>query len=99
MAVELEQPADGRVRLVGELSLATVPGLWPRLRELCNGRTELAVDLGGISRTDSGALVLLLELIGWGRRQGCAVRLQGQPESLRALARLSGVEGLLAGGE
>ncbi len=96
MDCTLEQGEGGRVRLQGELSLRTVPALWPRLKALCAEQQAPVIDLSGVGRTDSGALVLLLELIGWCNGRGCGLRLEGIPAALLSIARLSNVDGLLA---
>ena len=88
------QVEDGRVIVEGELSFATVPALatppWPQ------GDAPVTVDLGGVRRADSAGLALLLEWARAARRQGRPIRFVHTPEQLKSLARVTGVNTILA---
>ncbi len=95
-AGRLAAGADGRWRLAGALTLATVGGLWgegvERLAGL-GGRLEL--DLGGVERSDSAGLALLVAWMGEARRRGIELEVRNLPGQMRAIAAASGLEGLL----
>jgi len=96
--IELEQAhADGggTCRLTGELVFATVPELAPRLPELFTGGGHLTVDLAGVSRADSAALVLLLEMRRLAGEGGAALSLCNVPVSLRNIIAMSELDPLL----
>lgn len=58
-------------------------------------RGDATLDLAGIAEADSAGLAVLLALAGDARRRGGALRIVRAPESLRALAQLAEVDGLL----
>ncbi len=78
--------ADGsaRVRVEGALD-RTAPGrVRPVVASLIEeGVTEVRIDLGGLERFDSVALVDLLETVRAGRTRGVPVRLERAPDALR----------------
>jgi phospholipid transport system transporter-binding protein len=87
--------------LTGDLSLVTVSAVWQRREELLGAlpgasRAEpLVVDLGGVSRTDSAGLALLIGLLREARKRDLRLQFATIPEQLRSLAQLSGVSVLL----
>ena len=86
---------DGdRLRLSGDLTLATVSGL------LDAGRAGVAagdrvVDLAGVGRVDSAALALLFAWLRAARAAGHRLTLVNAPAALISLASLYDVDGLL----
>ena len=88
------QVEDGLVIVEGELSFATAPALatppWPQSGE------PVTVDLAGVRRADSAGLALLLEWARAARRQGRPIRFVHTPEQLKSLARVTGVDAILA---
>ncbi len=57
--------------------------------------TELAMDLGKITRVDSAGLALLIDWLASTQQAGRRLRYSGGPPTLRALARVSNVENLI----
>jgi phospholipid transport system transporter-binding protein len=87
--------AEGGYRVVGELSFATVPELQGESAALLVGSGDIEIDLSGVQRSDSAGLALVLEWMREAQGRGSALKLRNLPEQMRALARLSGLEGLL----
>lgn len=58
-----------------------------------------AVDLAGVVKVDSSALVMLLHWIRTARAENIALVVKNAPDSLRSLARLYDLEGLVFGAE
>ena len=90
----------GRLRLLGSLSFETVPALWAQAQALLRQAEPaqqdfLVVDLGGVSRSDSAGLALLVLLFTESKRRDRALAFFAVPAQVMALARISGVEGLL----
>ncbi len=94
--VAIEAAGEGTYRIVGEMTLATVP-------ELCR-RTPVAdwpeggavtVDLAGVTRSDSAGLALLIEWLRLARRRGVTLRFAGLPGQMREIARISDLLPLL----
>lgn len=97
MAAELEPDADGIVHLGGTLDFDTVPLLYRQTERLLGDRVALTVDVSSVERVNSAGVALLLEWLAEARRRGCELSFRGLPESILAVARLSGVEHLLTG--
>lgn len=93
-AAHIERDGGG-YRVYGELSFASVPDLQLASAGLFAGSGNIEIDLVGVQRSDSAGLALMLEWMREARRRGGAVKLRNLPEQMRALARLSGLEGLL----
>lgn len=97
-AATLRSAGDGRFALIGALTLATVAALRSEGRRVFAASAgDIVVDLGGVERTDSGGLALLVDWLAWAQAAGRKLKFSALPEALRALARVSDVEDLLAG--
>jgi phospholipid transport system transporter-binding protein len=97
-APTLRSAGDGRFALNGALTLATVAALREQGRQAFAGVAgDIVVDLGGVERTDSGGLALLVDWLSWAQAARRKLKFSALPEALRALARVSDVEDLLAG--
>ncbi|CAK0768516.1 phospholipid transport system transporter-binding protein [Gammaproteobacteria bacterium] len=96
--VHIEPQGSGCYLFSGELSFATVPVAWARTEELFAGPASLVLDLAGITRSDSAALILLLGWIRLARRRGKEIGYRNLPAQLLAVAKVSGVENLLPRG-
>ncbi|MDX9766411.1 MAG: STAS domain-containing protein [Ectothiorhodospiraceae bacterium] len=90
----LEPAGDGRWRLAGELSFASVGSLLPDGRELLNGG-EVVLDLSGVTRADSAGVALLVEWLRQARAAGVTLRYAGLPPQMRSLIDLSDLDDIL----
>lgn len=90
--------APGRFRLEGAAGFGQARGLLAAGERLFASLPAVTVDLGGVTQVDSATLALLLEWRRLAVRRGQAVTYTGLPGRLAALARLSGVAGLLGVG-
>jgi phospholipid transport system transporter-binding protein len=99
-SLRLGAAADGRLALEGPLTFATArAGRELGERALANGRDgALEIDCAGITASDSAGLAVLLDWLRSAKRAGRSLRYSHLPEGLRALARISEVEELLARG-
>jgi phospholipid transport system transporter-binding protein len=80
----------------GELTFASTPAaLGAAQAALEQGQGAFEVDLAGVTRADSAALALLLELARNARAAGRELRCSGAPEQLRRLAGFFGVTEVL----
>lgn len=91
--------AAGRVVLDGALTVDTVAALAREAPRVLGAQRDgqVEVDLAGVTHADSAGLALL---VGWlAEAKAAQVRLafRAVPERLRAIARISEVEGLLTG--
>ena len=94
MSASLEQTTEG-FRVTGSLDFDSVPRLYARNAELLSAG-RLTLDLSGVERANSAGVALLLEWRREARRRGVELTLRGVPETVMRVARLSGVEELLA---
>lgn len=90
----LESLATGGYQVKGELTFATVPGVWQSSQGLF-GSDHLYFDLAQVTRADSAALALVLEWLRLAQARGVRLRLGHVPPQLLAVAKVSGVESLL----
>ncbi len=95
---ELSATAPGVFAVTGPVTFATAGALLEAGRSLFAGHASIAVDLRAVSRVDSAGLALLLEWLRQSRADRRAMTFTGLPEKLLAIARISGVDGLLADG-
>ncbi|NIR58420.1 MAG: STAS domain-containing protein [Gammaproteobacteria bacterium] len=87
---------EGRFRLRGALSFASVPGLLAqreRLFESAPGFVE--IDLSGVSRSDSAGLALLVDWMREAQRRTVDIRYLNMPQQMLAIARVSSLDGIL----
>jgi phospholipid transport system transporter-binding protein len=93
-ACSIQRDEDGRVRLAGELTFKSVPGLYVHAQ---NELPEniVTVDLSGITAADSAGLALLLEWQASRKNSSAALTFTNAPSSLMSLASLSEATGLL----
>ena len=84
------------LRLEGSLTAREVAALDGRYRERFDrGDSPATVSLAEVENGDSSALALLLEWQARARQSGRDIRFEQPPESLRVIARLTGVAPLL----
>lgn len=92
---ELVERGNGVFVLKGELTFATVSDALKATSRLFGQGSALCFDLAEIGRADSAGVALLIEWIRCAERAGGGMRYAHLPESLQAIARVSGVEKLL----
>jgi len=96
-AARLQPLEGGAVRVSGELSFETVPGLWREAAALlAEAQGDLAFDLQAVERTDSAGVALLVEWLRAAAERGLAIQFRNIPAQLLDIARVSGVEELLS---
>jgi phospholipid transport system transporter-binding protein len=86
------QPVAGGLVVHGHLVFATATAALDTLLAALPASGSLAVDLAGVSRSDSAGLAALVEWQAQARRRGVHLRLSGAADDLRALARLSDLD-------
>lgn len=93
-AARLEAAGDGRYRIVGPLTVASVPGVWPELAGLAAKGGEANVSLDGVTRADSAAVACLVASLRAARATGGSIRFADLPESMRVIVDVSELESL-----
>jgi phospholipid transport system transporter-binding protein len=96
----LREAGPGRYRIEAPLTFATVTALRPlglAALAAASGRPAV-IELGAVTQADSAGLALLVDWLAAARAANTPLRFEGLSPALRALARLSEVEDLLAPG-
>ena len=91
----LESKDNGHLYLTGELNMETVPGLLNQ-HQLFTGKEKLTINLEGVGRADSAGVALL---VWWQRKANLLQRsiiFENIPPQMLAIARVSGIDELLA---
>lgn len=92
---QVEEAAPGRYVLQGELCFASAERALRRVSALLGEGGETTFDLGGIIRSDSAGLALLLEWQRRAERSGRVLHYVNLPPQLQAIAHVAGVEDIL----
>lgn len=97
----IEVAADGDIAIIGELNHQTVPALLKSGagRIFNNGATqrdEIAIDLNGVSRSDSAGVALLVEWMRQAKKIQKTIRFHNIPKQMRDIATVTGVDKMLA---
>jgi phospholipid transport system transporter-binding protein len=85
----------GRFRVSGVLDYGSVGALEAASRPLLASAPDAVVDLAGVERANSAALVLLLEWLDHAQRANRRIRFAGLPTSVLEIAGVSNVTRLL----
>lgn len=88
----------GAFSVTGPVTFATAGILLEAGRAQFHGHPAISMNLKEVSRVDSAGLALLLEWLRQARADGRSMTFSALPEKLLAIARLSGVDGLLTAG-
>lgn len=81
--------------LKGKVGLETVSRLLAAADPLFANGGECAIDLGGLEKSDSATVALLLEWKRRARQHDCSLRYTGIPQNLLDIARISQLDSLL----
>lgn len=97
MNITLIEPLEaGRKRLSGPLTFDTVPVLFEQGRQLFKSGAVVELDLSGVERSDSAGIALLIGWVRLAQQQRAKITFHNIPEQLLGLARVGGVEQVLA---
>jgi phospholipid transport system transporter-binding protein len=93
----LTSVSGGRLGIRGELSFASVPGLWQQSKRLFTTieHGHLDLDLKEVCKVDSAGLALLVAWTRWAHSQTKALRFHNIPPQLQALAQANNLNALL----
>ena len=88
--VELEQVSPGVFALRGDLNMYSVPALEGAFENLLtDGDSDITIDLGAVSRSDSAGLALLVEWWKKAQARGITLHFSQLPDQLLEIARIS----------
>jgi phospholipid transport system transporter-binding protein len=93
----LNPQSDGSLKIVGDLTAATVPLLYKSGQQFVESAEKLLqMDLSDVGQADSAGLALLIDWLATAQQFGKGLRYVNLPPTLQSLAELSEVTGLLA---
>jgi phospholipid transport system transporter-binding protein len=96
--VAVVEAAPNRYEVRGALTFGTArSALDAGLEAFAAARGAITVDLSGVTAADSAGLAVLIEWLGWARRNAREVSVANPPDALRAIARICELEELLRG--
>jgi phospholipid transport system transporter-binding protein len=93
--VQLETIGQGRYRVTGELSFATVGALLRESGDAFDSASAVDIDLSGVKHSDSAGLALLIEWLRLAKLAGKKLSYSNLPPQLLAIAQMSDVDDLL----
>jgi phospholipid transport system transporter-binding protein len=96
-AASFEILPEGRARVGGALEFRTVTALLPSGTEAIEQGRASALDLAGVTLSDSAGLALLIEWLSVAKAAGRTLRYENIPSQLRQLSVLSDVDELILG--
>lgn len=91
----IEFLGGNRMGLSGHLNFDTVPGLSRKLKALFHHAGTMEVDLAGVEHANSAGVALLVEWVVMAKRADNQLRFLNMPAQMLAIARVSGLDGLL----
>jgi phospholipid transport system transporter-binding protein len=92
----LDSTGEGKFRIEGNLDYNTVKQLLDQDSSLFSQNSEhITIDLGGIDRTTSVGLALMLEWLRQARSKNKSIQFINVPEQILAMARISQLETIL----
>jgi phospholipid transport system transporter-binding protein len=96
-AVRFENDSDDVYRIIGELNMNSVPGLFQDMNGIfmANGGSRI-IDLADVTRSDSAGLALLLEWQRIATERNIKLSFRNVPEQMQAIIDVSGLEDLIS---
>ncbi|HKJ08559.1 MAG TPA: STAS domain-containing protein, partial [Gammaproteobacteria bacterium] len=93
----IETGDTGGVKVVGQLTFATVPAMVNALHDrIRDADGTLEIELSGVTHSDSAGLALLVEWLRQARRRQVALRFSRVPPQMREIAHVTSLERILA---
>lgn len=95
MQADIQQGQNGRLEIIGDLNFDSVAALWRKSNAQFSDREVLEIDLGGVQRSDSAGVALLVEYLRQAHQSGKTARFFNIPDQMLALARVSSLDQVL----
>lgn len=94
--VQIFQNPDGSVQLEGELNYANVSNVYRETADLFRQpRNSLEIDLGGVTRTDSAGVALLVEWLSEARSRNLPIHFVNVPQQMLDMVKISSLDRVL----
>jgi len=96
---DITDKGEGHFYLSGKMTFQTAGKLLRESERMFDEHTQIEMDLGGVTETDSAGLALMLEWITWANHTVREIRFLNVPEKIDAIAKTTEVDHLLRRGE
>ncbi len=93
---QLDQATPGTLALSGVLTFDTAAAVLQAIQSALTSATPVRLDLAGVSQSDSAGLACVLAVVAEADRRGQSVQVVHMPASMRVLAQVCEVDGLIA---
>lgn len=94
--IKADPRAEGCYHVVGELNFDTVPGVFEQgVEVLRRAPAVIEIDLGGVTRSDSAGLALLIEWMRVAHSHHKNISFGNIPAQMMAMAGISGLDRIL----
>jgi phospholipid transport system transporter-binding protein len=95
MTARLEARDNNRFAVIGALDLDTAETLLAQANKLFPVQSSFDIDLGGVTRSDSTGVALLVEWLRQARSRGQGMRLFNIPPQMQAIIKVTDLDELL----
>ena len=95
LQADIQQGNNGRLAISGDLNFDSVADLWRNCHDRFSDREVLDIDLGGVQRSDSAGVALLVACLRQAHHSGKTVRFFNMPAQMLTLARVSSLDQML----
>lgn len=93
----LQRDSEGQYRVIGPMTVMTLPQLWPALERAVRTPGTLEISLAKVTQADSAAAAALVACIRLARESHTQLHLADLPESVRVIIEVSDLDDLLEG--
>lgn len=93
----LQRDAERQYRVVGPMTVATLPQLWPGLERAVRTPGVLEISLASVTRVDSAAAAALVACTRLARESRAQLHFADLPESMRVIIEVSDLDDLFVG--
>lgn len=93
--VTVSEVSDERCVVSGALDFQTTPAALSAVSTLIQNNSSLTVSMQGVTHSNSAGLAMIIECLAIARREGHSVTFDHIPDSLRQLAGVCQVDGLI----
>ena len=95
LQADIQQGNNGRLAISGDLNFDSVADLWRNCHDRLADPEVLDIDLGGVQRSDSAGVALLVACLRQANQSGKKIRFFNMPAQMLALARVSSLDQVL----
>ncbi len=92
MKADLRRLAEGRYSLEGEVTVDTVPDLWPLIQQAAAQPGVACLSCKGVTQADSAAVAVIIEWMRLLHRRGGTLMVEDLPMEMQMIIEISDLE-------